>query len=337
MQKKPFFTLALLGALVAGGMTAANAQSYDNAVKLAGISGLVSHDGVPTAFDAVNASDEQLEAYGFPPRPDQNDTKAYERWVLAVSMTRVPGKYVNTGRYHLPNHLKGKVETNSTENISNYSSGNWNGFAIYGGSPALTKVEGEWIVPSVNNQYSIPGDGYMSEWVGLDGDGTNDLIQDGTEQQYAGGASYYAWIEFYPQPELEVSSFPVAPGDVIIAYSWVTGSGSSVKGNYYLANLNTKKSGSTSLKIPSGTKFVGKSAEWIVERTEVNGSFQNPLPFYADSWMGYSYAFRNSSTAIPFKNQANQNITMENSSSAALSTVTALDSDSMWFSWKKYE
>jgi hypothetical protein len=339
MYKAGLSALTLITALTAGSLVA-GAQSYSREVKLPGITGLISHDAVPEGFDPISAADSQLEEYGFPPRPDSGDSKAYARWQQAVSLPRIQGQYVNTGRFHRPNHSTGPIATNSKDNISSSGSYNWSGYAITGGSPALTKVEGLWVVPSVNNQYES-FTGYMSEWVGIDGDCTcDDLIQDGTEQDWTGGKpGYYAWIEFIPEAELEISNFPVSPGDVVEMYAWETESGGVVKGNYYLANFNTKVAGSTSLKIPPNTKFSGKSAEWIVERTEVNGSFENPLPFYAFAYMDNAFAFRGTSTkTIDYSKEATQNIYMVQSptSSTHLSKAYEQDADSLWFEWLAY-
>ena len=336
MKRTPVYALALISALAAGSMVA-SAQSYDNQVKLPGITGLISHDGIPEGFDAVNASAEQLEAYGFPMRPDQSDAKAYAKWVKAVSMTRIKGEYINTGRYHRPIQKMGPAKKDAESNISKLQSGNWSGYAITSAGKPFVQVEGLWIVPTVANT-KAGENGYMSEWVGIDGDcSCNDLIQDGTEQQFTNGqASYYAWIEFIPDSEVEVPNFPVAPGDVVEAYSWVTEKSGVVYGNYYLANYNTGKTVSTSLTIPPKTSYSGLSAEWIVERTEVNGSFSNPLPFYAYTYMDDAFAWRNgSSTAIPYLSKANQNIEMYQNSTA-LSKAYSQDSDSMWFEWLAY-
>jgi hypothetical protein len=77
---------------------------------------------------------------------------------------------------------------------------------------------------------------YSSFWVGLDGWGTTDLVQAGTETDTinttTGFASItlistYAWTEFLPpqQASIEVAGFVVNPGDRIFVEVWVTGNG----------------------------------------------------------------------------------------------------------------
>ena len=326
--------LVAVAALSVGSL-AASGQEYQTAVSLPGIVGATTYNAVPEGFDPAYASQQQLQEYGFPNRPDPNDTKAYADWVRAVSVTRITPELVSTNRYHLPNQRlsKGAVVDNTTHSTS----GNWSGWSLLGGSPVLDEVFGLWVVPSVANQFSSIS-GYMSEWVGIDGNcKCNDLIQDGTEQQWTGGkATYYAWVEFIPESEIVIPNFPVAPGDVIYAYSAVGVKSGKITGFYYIANYNTKKAVSTSLTIPAKTTFSGQSAEWIVERTEVGGSFTNPLPYYADAYMDDAYAYRSGSTkAIAYTSEANEDIVMAQSSTS-LSDATEQDSDSMWFHWLAY-
>jgi hypothetical protein len=123
---------------------------------------------------------------------------------------------------------------------------------------------------------------------------------------------------------------------VIYAYSSVGVKSGKTTGFYYIANYNTKKAVSTSLTIPPKTTFSGLSAEWIVERTEVGGSFTNPLPNYADAYMDDAYAYRSgSSHAINYTSEANEDIVMAQSGTS-LSDATEQDSDSMWFHWLAY-
>jgi hypothetical protein len=335
MRKLPVFALAVGFAIVAGCL-GAEAQTYSSSVALPGITGATTYNSVPEGFDPVSASATELEQFGFPRRPEPSDALAYQRWLKAVSVTRItPELEAKPGRYHQPNHRLSSSA--GTENTTNVSSGNWSGWSLVGGSPVFTDVVGLWVVPSVNNQFSTIN-GYMSEWVGIDGNcKCNDLIQDGTEQQWTGGkATYYAWIEFIPESEVVINNFPVAPGDVIYAYSAVTTKNGVINGVYYLANYNTKKAVSASLAIPPKTTFSGQSTEWIVERTEVNGSFTNPLPYYADAFMSDAYAYRNgSSSPVYYDSEANENIVMKQGSTS-LSKSVAQDADSIWFEWLAY-
>jgi hypothetical protein len=310
-------------------------QNYTATPNLPGVSGVTVYTGAPPGFDPVTASVDQLQEYGYPRRPDPNDVKAYANWLRAVSTTRITPDLVVTNRYHGPNHV---ISTGATiANTTNLKSGNWSGWALVGGSPVFDEVVGLWVVPSVGNQFKS-FTGYSSEWVGIDGDcNCNDLIQDGTEHDWVGGRpKYNAWIEFIPQPELQIANFAVSPGDVIYAYSAVGTRNGKIVGLYYIANYNTRKSVSASLAMPKGDTFSGKSAEWIMERTQVNGSFHNSMPFYAFAYMDNAFAYRaGSNRAIAYSSQTNQNIGMYEGSTE-LSRSYAQDSDSVWFQWLNY-
>lgn len=332
---KPLSHLLTLAAALTLGCLAVNAQQYSTSVNVPGVPGVTTYNSIPDGFDPKAATDSELQEFGFPRRPDPSDAKAYARWLQAVSVERITPQLVNSGRYHLPNQ---RVGTSSVvDNTTHSTSGNWSGWSLIGGSPVFDEVVGIWVVPNVGNTASSEN-GYMSEWVGIDGNcKCNDLIQDGTEQQFTGGkATYYAWIEFIPEAELIINNFPVAPGDVIYAYSAVAVKSGKIEGVYYLANYNTRKAVSATITIPPKTSFSGLSAEWIVERTEVNGSFTNPLPYYAFAYMDNAYAYRaGSSHAIDYTAEANENIVMVQGKTS-LSESYEQDADSMWFEWLNY-
>jgi hypothetical protein len=305
--------------------------AFSHPVTLPGASTAITvFTGAPSGFDALSASDEELQTYGYPRRPDPSDAKAYGLWVRAVSTTRIAAELaVNVGRYHRPNQ---RSSANSSD------SGNWSGYSLIGGSPKFDEVVGDWIVPSVNSQFES-FTGYSSMWVGIDGNcKCNDLIQDGVSMDWVGGkASYSAWIEFIPEPEVLIKNFTIQPGDVITAYSTVEVKSGKTYGLYYMSNFNTKKSVSLSLPMPSGTSYSGLSAEWIVERPEIGGSFQNPLPNYAFAYMDNAWAYRAGSTKkITFLSEANENIVMVSASGTKLSQAYDQDGDSMWFQWLTY-
>jgi hypothetical protein len=321
-------------------LATANAQDSKYAVSndLPGISGVTVYTGAPPDFDPITASDADLLTYGYPRRPTPSDKKAYAMWQRAVSTTRVTPELVpNPGRFHRPNQQLATLP--ATKNTAKTTSGNWSGYSLVGGSPAFDEVVGLWIVPNISTQFES-FTGYTSTWVGIDGNcKCDDLIQDGTEQEWVNGKpKYYAWVEFIPESEVVLNSFPIQPGDIISAYSEVGTKNGVITGFFYIANLSTNKSVSTSLAIPKNTTFSGLSAEWIMERTEVGGTFENPLPYYAYAYMDNAWAYRSGSTTrIDYLSQTNQNITMVNPSGKALSEAYEQDSDSLWFEWLAYQ
>jgi Peptidase A4 family len=329
--------LLAVSALVAGGF-AGYGQSYSSSVSLPNVSTITTYNGAPEGFNPLSAADSQLEDYGFPRRPDPGDVKAYANWVQAVSTTRItPELSVNTNVVHRANQRVGSATATANSNTVKSESYNWNGYSLTAAGAPFRQVVGLWVIPSINTQFrSLTG--YESEWVGIDGNcNCNDLIQDGIEQDWTGGKpSYYAWIEFIPQPEVKINNFPVAPGHVIYAYSSVGKKNGVTTGFYFIADYNTRKSVSASLSIPKNTKFSGLTAEWIMERTQVNGSFNRPLPFYARGYMDNAYAYRTGSNrAINFTSEANENITMVQGTKP-LSKSYVQDAQSLWFQWLAY-
>jgi hypothetical protein len=146
---------------------------------------------------------------------------------------------------------------------------NWSGYALpVSGTPATkyTSVTGSWTVPSVNAP-PHPGKAkqYSATWVGIDGDNDgNDLIQAGTEQDWArGSASYYAWWEILPAAETPIASITVQPGDSMTV-SIVQG---SPDWTITLTDETTGKSFTTE-KSYSG---LHETAEWIQEAPTVGG------------------------------------------------------------------
>lgn len=90
-------------------------------------------------------------------------------------------------------------------------SSNWSGIAVTG--QVYTQAAGSWTVPTV---IGTPGNRYASDWVGIGGYSSGDLIHAGTSEQYTGGhASYNAWTEILPAPEVVIQGFHVRPGDVM--------------------------------------------------------------------------------------------------------------------------
>ncbi len=145
---------------------------------------------------------------------------------------------------------------------------NWAGYVcssnLQNPKSSVTSVSASWTVPSVESSST---DAYSSVWVGIGGQFDTSLIQAGTEQDFAdGSAKYYAWYEMLPNNLVPITAIQVSPGDQIKASISQSGSNSwsisieDVTSNTGFQNTFTYNSQQL-------------SAEWIVERPLVNGSF----------------------------------------------------------------
>jgi hypothetical protein len=259
----------------------------------------------PLRGDLTAISDAEIIKAGFPPRPDpKNSPGAYERWarIASVPQTVVSGELTPHPRQHNGGSSGHSIDPN------------WAGGIAAATGALYTLVEGGWVVPSVsttdpptgpagrvNGAQSIYG-AYSSTWVGLDGNTTPDLIQCGTRQDafiaptdgvFFEELEYYSWVEYLPGGEMQ-TSLQVNANDEVFAEAWVCDSQGNVNPNggngcYFLGNPTTHQSLRTSLPIPSGTTFVGNSAEWITETPLINGGFY-PLPYFAPFSIYDAYA-----------------------------------------------
>ena len=102
------------------------------------------------------------------------------------------------------------------------ASTNWSGYAATGST--FNAVAVSWTVPSVT--CSGTQSTYSSEWIGIDGDNSSTVEQDGTEADCLSGTpSYDAWYELYgdnsenggSEIELSTTTYPVVPGDRMTA------------------------------------------------------------------------------------------------------------------------
>jgi len=283
----------------------------------------------PADFDPLTASDQDLQYYGFPPRPNQaTDTKAYASWVKAMkaSKTRVVPVLEQTSIFHGPaqlvkNPTAGENESAVSSSSSNTSyTSNWSGYvdqsgATRYGSSSFYFTVNEMVVPVAEQAYGACTGGwdYGSAWNGIDGWGSGDVLQAGFEfDAYCSiftKASYYsAWYEWYPYGEVRISSLPVSPGDDIFVEVWHT---SSTQGYAYLVNYNTDKAVEVGFTAPSGHALIGNSAEWVVERPTVGGSLATLTNYIADPfWNAYAYT---ESSVFYDTNGANAVIMLDNS------------------------
>lgn len=282
-------------------------QPNEHALNLPGASTI---EAPPVGFDPMSASDEDLAYHGFPPRPNQvTDSKAYASWVEAMShsKTRVTPKLEQTAIYHGPAQIKKNASSNAMaahpglpQAPSNtlYSS-NWSGYVAFSGatsygSSSYYYLINDMVIPIAQQRPGACTGGwaYGSEWNGIDGWGSSDVLQAGVEfDAYCNGSTrsayYSAWYEWYPYGEVRISGFPVAPGDDMFVEVWHT---SATQGYAYLVNYNTNQTVEVGFTAPPGVSLKGNSAEWVVEAPTVGGSLATMVDYTrVPFWDSYAY------------------------------------------------
>lgn len=233
----------------------------------------------PKGFDPLKASAEELQRYGFPRHPDaMMETHAASKWVEAFR--KYPGFTHITPEFKDLPHRRGPNRRTQAETKGNVNatSSNWSGYVLFiGGGDSFTWVTGQWTVPRAYSPN--PGDGntyYSSAWLGIDGDGSGDVMQAGTESDSDG--TCYAWFEWFPDWSHGINNFPVNPGDVI---SLVLCATSSTTAWMSIGNMTSKIYTNFSFTAPAGTTLIGNCAEAVVERPEINGMLAE-LPRYGE-------------------------------------------------------
>jgi len=250
------------------------------------------YDLPPAGFNPLSASDSVLRDWGFPPRPSSVDPVAYARWQKMVGSKWVTARLRFTGIYNGP--ARNLRVQSSVGNTTDTTSQNWSGWVI---SPTTdlfstnsTSITGSWAAPAVlpwplgatcsSATYAT------SQWVGFDGFTSSDVLQAGTQTNC--GNSAYFWYEWYPNAETEVD-IGLLPGHFVgVSVYYDDAALSSSPGYAVLCNDTTDACSSVGFSPPAGTTYAGNSAEWIVERPEVNGVLAD-LPNYGDLVMAQAY------------------------------------------------
>ena len=311
--------VVLLAAPLAG--IAQNSHKLQPNERALNLPGATTFDAPPAGFDPINASDEELQYHGFAPRPNQaTEPKAYATWVKAMqhSNTRLVPSLEQTSIFHgpaKPQKLANPTAVESNAALSQQPSntlysGNWSGYVDFSGassygSTSFYYIVNDMVIP-VAKQYGCDGTwDWGSEWNGIDGWGSGDVLQAGVEfDAYCSGTTksqyYSAWYEWYPYGEVRISSLPVTPGDDIFVEVWHT---SSTQGYAYIVNENTGQYVDIGFTAYPGHPLVGNSAEWVVERPSVGGSLAT-LSDYTDVPFWSAYAYTESSA---FYDMANGN------------------------------
>lgn len=198
----------------------------------------------------------------------------------------------------------------------NSNSNNWCGARYTHPNGQFSYISADWNVAYVFTSFNVVNLSSVSMWAGLDNSPT-DLFQAGTEsqcinvQEATGNlpyqyeniqiTNYYAWIETLPAPEWQIPNFWVNPADTVTLDIFLANqSGETIYKDggdggltpqdnsvwFLLTNQNTRAQFLG--YYPATTGFTGSTAEFILERSQYNGSYV-PLATFDQTFMGSCY------------------------------------------------
>jgi hypothetical protein len=288
--------------------------------------------------DPNTLTDQELVQRGYPPRPNAFQAPAaYRQWSKIVSSSFAvvnPRAVAHEEVRHSPTL---PLPPPRTKFANALSSRNWSGAYLTNPDVRFWDVQGNWVVPAVQDVPVTLGYAAAAEWVGLDNAG-NDLVQSGTDSEafhysFFGHdwtfTKYTTWVESLPWAPYYLPNFPTSPGDEIsIAIFLADQYGNTTFSNgditpsddhiwFMIYNLTTHNSFWGTY--PRAAAFSGSTVDFVVEAPSVNGSTTNLAKFglagmhgcyYADTWYGFTSLDYNGSD--PLVGTLND-ITMRNS------------------------
>ncbi len=174
---------------------------------------------------------------------------------------------------------------------------NWAGYAVATNfsdpKPVATGVSGSWVIPQIQVSQS---DSFSAIWVGIGGTFGQTLIQAGTEQDSINGVAVYsAWYELLPADSVTVTTVNVSPGDAVTV---------SIK----LVNSNLDIWSIELNDLTTGQNFIQDftydssrlSAEWIVERPDVDNALSNIADFGSITFSNCTAEVNNQAGALAY-------------------------------------
>ncbi len=299
-------TMLTAGAALAQSSAAAHVYDTSHTIPTA-IKGVTTFAAPPAGFDAVKASDQELAAYGLPPRPDATvDAANYAKWAKAMATpthrSSEPLRATDLKSTEMKSAGQPRAAAAGTAAATAASSYNWSGvvntvkgLTSWNAKKSIYYVVSDFNVPVAQQAFGGTCDGgwdLQVSWNGIDGWSNGDVLQGGSlSGAYCSGGStttdYYAWIEWYPSYSI-LYAFNVNPGDDLFVETWDT---SSTNGYVYVADLTLGVSGTYNLTPTTTPYLVGNSAEYIVERPCCRSGNYYPLANYVQDFWAENYAY----------------------------------------------
>jgi hypothetical protein len=200
-------------------------------------------ESTPGVFDPRTASDELLNRYGLPSRPDARERPAFaSAWERAFSR---PARFVGAVLSKAGRVGRSRAEFGATAP--------WAG-AVMGANPPddpFDWVFAQWVVPAVLALAQDANTETVGFWVGLDGwnEEADQILQAGIAADVSpDGVAWRAWTEWMPADPKTIDGFPIASGDVVSFFVW---GDQSSPGTVVVQNLSVGQAAVVRVKPPA--------------------------------------------------------------------------------------
>lgn len=217
----------------------------------------------PEGFNPLAATDEQLNTYGFPARPDEESSKDYEYWVEIMSSyksTPVPEIEQVIGN----NECEDSEIVPYSDSISLLGAGY--SAVTNSTSPFYTQVQGDFVQPTITAVSGTCRNTFMVGLGPLYYQSFSPSVSAGTMCEGKGQA--YAYYECFgtnnKSESLRITSVPVNPGDKVHVYVAYQKANNAF--NYYIVNTTTGKQTSNTITYSDSSYYPGKGVSWYVGR-----------------------------------------------------------------------
>jgi hypothetical protein len=230
---------------------------------------ITAYDAPPEGFDPNVAEDRLLRKHGIPRRPDAAG-EPHLRAIWDAAFASKP-RFIKAeiAIDHVMAKRKRPVLDKRIE-IKDFSPSGWAGDVVlvsilnYNPPEPVNTVYGEWFIPNVTPVPNEPPGGQtVGFWVGIDGYTNGQVLQAGTAATVTGNNTVnWVWTEWYPLPPIQVTNFPIKPGDYITVLVCAP---QPNHGFCSMLNKTTNQATSIGITPPNNVTNIGTSAEWIVE------------------------------------------------------------------------
>lgn len=230
---------------------------------------ITTYDAPPVGFNMTSGEDRLLRKHGIPRKPDAKKEPHLKALWDAAMASKPEFIKAEIKVDHLLSERKRPVIAKAPKGDS-FKPGGWGGVVVpvknLGFNPAepVVTVYGEWFVPTVTPIPNEPAGGQtVGFWVGIDGFGNNQVLQAGIAATVSGNSvNYWVWTEWYPIGAIQVTNFPIKPGDYLTV---LVCANQPNHGFCSILNKTTNQATSIGITPPANTTSIGATAEWIVE------------------------------------------------------------------------